>query len=81
MIQNLTTEQRKIIASKQLNIIVNPYEAAIIQEVRKQQHGEIIIVVMDGIPYRVKVNTSIIMEQSEDFEDILAQVLKQGIIK
>jgi len=79
MIQNLTNEQRKIIAAKQLTIVVNPYEAAIIQEVRKQQHGEIIIVVMDGIPYRVKVNTSIMMEQTEDFETILAQIAKKAL--
>lgn len=79
MIQNLTTEQRKKLAAKRIDMKVSPYEALVILELRKLEHAEVIVVIMDGIPYRCKLNTSVMMEQSEDFEGILAQVAKESV--
>lgn len=81
MITNLTTEQRKELSNKRMNMIVSPYEAAVIEELRKLAHGEVVVTVLDGIPYRVKLNISVMMEQSDQFEIILAKIVKQGIIK
>lgn len=79
MIQNLTTEQRKKMSGKRLTMEVSPYEAAVIEELRKLQHAEVIVTILDGIPYRVKLNISVMMEQSEQFEDIVAQIAKKEL--
>jgi len=77
MIQNLTNEQRKVLSGKRLSMQVSPFEAAVIEELRKLTHGEVIVTVLDGIPYRIKLNISVMMEQSEQFEDIVAQLAKK----
>ena len=76
---NLTTEQRKKLSGKRINMLVSPYEAVVLLELRKLNHAEVEVVVMDGIPYRCKLKTSVMMEQSEDFEDILTKVLKESL--
>lgn len=79
MIQNLTNEQRKILSGKRLTMIVSPYEAAVIEELRKHTHAEVIVTIMDGIPYRCKLSISVMMEQSTQFEDIVAKIIKDGL--
>lgn len=76
MLQNLTTEQRKVLSGKRLNIDVSPYEAAVIEELRKYSHAEIVVTVLDGIPYRCKLSISVMMEQSDQFENIVANIAK-----
>jgi len=78
MIQNLTTEQRKIISGKRLNMSVSPYEASVIEELRKHTHAEVIVTILDGVPYRVKLNISVMMEQSDQFEAIVSNIAKQN---
>lgn len=78
MIQNLTSEQRKIISGKRITLLVSPYEAAVIQELRKHTHAEVIVTILDGVPYRVKLNISVMMEQSDQFEEILSDIAKQN---
>lgn len=79
MIQNLTTEQRKKLSGTRLTMQVSPYEAAVIEELRKHLHAEVIVTVLDGIPYRCKMSISVMMEQSQQFEDIVAQIAKKAL--
>lgn len=79
MITNLTTEQRKILSAKRFNMSVSPYEASVIEELRKHSHAEVIVTILDGVPYRCKLSISVMMEQSEDFEGILAKIAKQNV--
>lgn len=76
MIQNLTSEQRKILSGKRIALMVSPYEAAVIQEIRKHTHAEVLVTILDGVPYRCKLNISVMMEQSEQFEEIIGEIAK-----
>lgn len=78
MINNLTTEQRKVLSGKRLTMQVSPYEAAVIEELRKYTHAEIIVTILDGVPYRCKLSISVMMEQSDQFETIVADIAKQN---
>lgn len=76
MIQNLTNEQRKIIASKRVSMLVSPYEAAVIEELRKHTHAKVIVNIMDRIPYRIELGISVMVEQGIEFEKSIANLIK-----
>ncbi len=76
MIQNLTNEQRKIISGKRITMLVSPYEAAVIEELRKHTHAKVIVNILDSIPYRIELAISVMVEQGEDFEKNIAKLSK-----
>lgn len=78
MIQNLTTDQRKKIAAQRLTMVVNPYEAIVILELRKHVFADVVVSIMDSVPFRCKQTISTMMEQSEQFEEIIARAIKES---
>lgn len=78
MIQNLTTDQRKKIAAQKLTMVVNPYEAIVILELRKHVFADVVVSIMDSVPFRCKQTISTMMEQSEQFEEIIAKAIKES---
>ena len=80
MITNLTTEQRKVLSGKRIQMEVSPYEASVVEELRKHSHAEVVVTILDGVPYRCKLSISVMMEQSTDFEEILAKIAKKDVV-
>lgn len=71
---NLTAEQRKMLATRRVEMAVNLFEASIINEIRAIGYGQIQIHIIEHIPHRYHIlDSGFIVDPTTDI-DLLEKV-------
>lgn len=62
----LTNDQKKILSAQRREMLVSPFEAQVITELRKFRHGRFIIQVLDSIPIRYITEVSSVFFEDQN---------------
>lgn len=72
----LTNEQRQMLAKQRISMDVSPFEAQIIEEIRKMPHGRFTIQMLDGVPVRFIREQSFMVFEETEGESVLSKITK-----
>lgn len=75
----LTGDQRKLLSNMRIKVEISPFEAEIINELRKISYGKLTIQVADDVPFRVTQETSQMIIAGTDSFDTLSKVKRVSV--